>query len=353
MKKLKILYLGPKNWTCLDRANALKRLGHELTHIDLRELLPKSIWVDRFTWKIGGDLFAPWITRTLPRQLQGHQFDICYVDGGEWVTPKVIQMLRKYAGKVMNYNVDDPIGPRDGARGKAYRKSLPFYDLNVVVRQENLQESFDLGAKKVLHVFRSADELAHVPRELTLEDHQKWDSEVLFLGTWMPERGPFLVTLINLGVPLSIRGSSWQRAPEWSILQSHWKGPGIYGDDYAKAIQCAKVCIGLLSKGNRDLHTTRSAEIPALGGLFCAERTIDHLQMYEEGVEALFWENAEECAAMCKFALEDESRRRAIAQAGYTRVKRNGHYNEPTLQLMLDTAMSVGTFDLNKIMVNK
>lgn len=341
LHSLNILYLGPISGTCLDRANAIKRLGHQLTQIDLRKLLPKTIWVDRVTWKIGGDLFAPWILNKLPQQLSGQHYDICYIDGGEWVTPKVIGMLRKYAKVVINYNIDDPYGSRDGARSKAYRKSVPYYDLIVVVREENLDEAKHLGAKNVMHVYRAADEVSHAPRVLTEQDHRKWDSEVLFLGTWMPERGPFLLSLIQQGVPLTIRGGRWQKAPEWPLLEPYWKGGSIEGDDYAKAIQCAKVNIGLLSKGNRDLHTTRSAEIPAIGSLFCAERTRDHLAMYQEGIEALFWQDATECAEMCKFALENETRRVAISDAGSKRLKINGHYNEPTSKKIIEKAMSL------------
>ena len=198
--------------------------------------------------------------------------------------------------------------------------------------------------KKILRVYMSADEVAHAPRLLTAEDHREWDCDVLFLGTWMPERGPFLLALIEKGVPLTIRGSSWHRAPEWSALKHYWKGPAVYGSDYAKAIQCAKVSLGLLSRGNRDLHTTRSAEIPALGGLLCAERTLEHTQMYQEGVEALFWSDVDECAAMCRYALENEERRQAIASAGNLRVKKNGQFNEPTLQQIVEAATNI---DLN------
>jgi spore maturation protein CgeB len=140
-------------------------------------------------------------------------------------------------------------------------------------------------------------------------------------------------------VPLTIRGANWHKAPDWRVLRPFWKGEAIWGDEYAKAIQCAKVCLGLVSKGNRDLHTTRSSEIPALGSLLCAERTTDHLQMYEEGKEALFWSSADECAAMCHYALANDDRRQAIAIAGRARLARNGHYNEHMLQQIIARAL--------------
>jgi len=336
---LAILYFGPISGTCLDRANAFRRLGHTVEHIDLRQLLPKSVWIDRIVWRLGGVQLSRLLLAPLKAKLGERRFDICYVDGGEWVTRKVIELLRLHALSVINYNIDDPLGARDGSRYAAYRKSLPYYDLCVVMRSHNVAEAHELRARKVLRVYMAADEVAHAPRQISAEDHAKWDSEVLFLGTWFPERGPFLLELTRQGVPLTIRGPNWHKAPEWPLLEKYWKGGAISGDDYAKAIQCAKVNIGLLSKGNRDLHTTRSLEIPALGALLCAERTSEHLKMYREGEEALFWADANECAAMCRFALENEERRAAIAAAGHQRIRANGHYNEVILQSMLDIAL--------------
>jgi spore maturation protein CgeB len=335
---LSILYLGTRDGTSLDRANALQRLGHRVHHIDLRRLLPQTKWMYRITWKFGGQVFAPWILRALPKALHGEHFDVCLVDSGEWVTPGIIAVLRRYADRVVNYVIDDPFGARDVARFRAYRRSLKFYDLCVVVRPDNAREALAAGAKRVLRVFMSSDEVTHAPRVLTAQDRAKWDSDVLFLGTWFPERGPFLLELIQRGVPVSIRGSNWSKAPEWPALRSAWKGGPVIGDDYARAIQCAKVNIGLLSKGNRDLHTTRSLEIPALGGLLCAERTSEHLAMYQEGVEALFWDDAQECAAACMRALSNEAERQSIAAAGQRRNIANQIRNENVLSEILTNA---------------
>jgi spore maturation protein CgeB len=335
---LSILYLGTRNGTSLDRANAMLRLGHRVDHIDLRRLLPQTPWMYRVTWKLGGQVFAPWILHALPKALAGKRYDICYVDSGEWVTPRIIESIRRHAEKVVNYVIDDPFGARDVARFRAYRRSLGCYDLCVVVRPDNVIEARNAGAKRVLRVFMSSDEVAHAPRLLTEEDKIRWGTDVLFLGTWFPERGPFLLQLLQRGVPLTIRGTNWNKAPEWPALQSAWKGGAVLGDDYAKAIQCAKVNLGLLSKGNRDLHTTRSLEIPALGGLLCAERTTEHLGMYVEGAEALFWNDAEECAVACMNALEHEEERRKIAAAGQARNIANQIRNETVMSEILARA---------------
>jgi len=334
--EISILYLGRDRGTSLDRANALRRLGHRVEHVDLRQLLPNSAWIDRVTWHLGGSILSPWILRGLRHTLKRKRYDLCYVDSGEWASPRVVEWLRTRAGRIVNYNIDDPLGGRDRARFAAYRASLPLYDLCVVMRTQNVAEAQALGVRRVLHMFRSADEVTHAPRPLTDDDRSKWKADVLFLGTWLPERGPFLLDLANRGIPLTIRGANWHKAPEWRDLQRLWAGGQIEGDDYAKAIQCAKVSLGLLSKGNRDLHTTRSLEIPALGGLLCAERTSEHLQMYREGLEALFWEGGEECAAMCRNVLEDNALGRRIAAAGRIRCIANGSYNERGMNAIVE-----------------
>jgi hypothetical protein len=339
MRALSILYLGSRNGTSLDRANALRRLGHQVVHIELRKLLPGTAWVDRVIWRLGGHWFGPWIAHALEPKLAGEHFDLCHVDSGELVSPTVLRLLHRHAARVLNYNIDDPLGNRDRARFIAYRRSLPYYDLCAVVRQENVEEAQSMGARAVIRVYRSADEITHAPRSLSAADRTQWNSEVLFLGTWFPERGAFLVGLIERGIPLSICGPNWHKAPEWPALQPYWRVGDLRDDNYAKAIQCAKVNLGMLSKGNRDLHTTRSLEIPALGGLLCAERTVEHTAMYREGEEALFWGDVDECAAACRLALSDESLRNRIAAAGRARLIANGYYNEKIMSDLVARAL--------------
>jgi spore maturation protein CgeB len=335
---MKILYLGCDDGTCLDRANAYRRLGHEVEHIDPRRLLPRTGWVDRLTWRIGGQVFAPAVRSRLARRLEGRRYALCHVDCGEWVTPGVIRQLRRHADAIINYNADDPLGRRDMRRFAAYRSALAHYDHVFVPRESNVREARDYGARSVTRVWFAADETSHHPRPLCAEDHRRWDCDVLFLGTWMPERGPLLLRLAELGVPLSIRGGRWHKAPEWKRLARYWKGPALGGDDYAKAIQCARVCLGLISKGNRDLHTTRSLEIPSLGSVLCAERTSEHQQMYAEGDEAVFWSTAEECADACEKLLANDAERIRIAARGRARLMKNGHMNETVMRGLLETA---------------
>ena len=329
---MNILYLGRATGTAGHRAGALRRLGHTVHQVDPDRMVPAGRLRARLHWETGGILAEKTVAAQVLAALEDTGFDLTWVDSGRNVGPILVRELQQRYGPVVNYNVDDPYGRRDRFAWSLYKKAVPTYNLVVVVREENVAEAIALGAKKVLRVYRSADEVAHAPRVLTDADHACWDSEVVFVGTHFPGRGPFMADLVRLGVPLTIYGDLWEKAKEWPLLQKSWKGPGTTrDDDYAKAIQCSKVSLGLLSKGNRDLHTTRSLEVPSLGGLFCAERTLEHQFLYCEGEEAAFWSDAAECAEVCLRLLAADSRRREIAQCGRERCLRNGTMNEQIL----------------------
>ena len=91
----------------------------------------------------------------------------------------------------------------------------------------------------------------------------------------------------------------------------------------------------MLSHENRDLHTTRSLEIPAIGSLFLGERTSEHLALYREDEEAVFWSSPEECAQKSLALLKDPARIQRIAQAGHARALANGNFNEQMISRVM------------------
>lgn len=344
---MKILYLGTtaEHSTSLDRARALERLGHEVRSLDPTGLIGKNRWLRRLHHRSGFRLLQGRAVRWLDTHLTHATYDVAWINAGEVWGPAALRRIRTRARLLLNYNNDDPFGERDGHFWDMYRRSLPEYDLVCVLREVNVREARSAGARRVLRVWMSYDPIRHAPLPWSEEDARQWGRPVVFVGTWMPERGPFLTELMQRGVPLAVFGNRWEKAPEWPVLRSAWVGPGLLGTDYVKAIQYAQVCLGLLSKENRDQHTRRSVEIPFIGGLLCAERTEEHLQMYAEDKEAVFWANAGECASRCRWLLDHDSERRAIAGAGRSKVMRPGFSNDDAARQILGKASTLTRHD--------
>jgi spore maturation protein CgeB len=337
---MRIAYVGTRLGNSGHRGQALRRLGHEVEFIDPWDYLGRTRWVDRWFYHAGGIGVSLLIDGAMYSRVRQARPDLVWVNQGEFLGTRLIRRLRELSVPIVNYVNDDPFGgTANGRRFRLYLGALPFFDLVAVVREPNIHEAKELGARRVIRVFLSADEVAHKPRVLGQETRQRFASEVAFIGTWMPERGPFLAEIIARGVPLSIWGDRWYKAPEWPLIRTAWRGPAVFDHRYAEIILSAKVVLGLLSKCNRDLHTLRSMEVPSLGGALCAERTSEHLALYHEDREAVFWKSPEECAVACQRLLANEEYRRNVARCGQLRCLQNGHFNEKVTARILRSAM--------------
>lgn len=319
-----------------------------MTHIDISKVLPwyvSGFGMGRVNY-LSGYRFSQGTYRSLLGKsvsLMATVPDLVWIDSGEFFGPPVVNDLKeRFSAPILLLNLDDPTGFRDRSRFASLRSALPYYDYAVTVRKETEREMVMAGVKSVIRVYRAFDEVAHAPFPNRSDVPSLYCSEVAFIGTWMRQekRDEFIIALLNRDVPVNVWGSRWEKSPYWNRLKKHYRGGALEGRDYVSAIQGSKICLGMLSKGNRDLHTTRSSEVPYAGGLLCAERTSEHLEMYAEGKEAVFWEDAEECAAVCIDLLRDDAKRERIRDAGMRRVRELNVGNEDICTQILNAVFS-------------
>jgi spore maturation protein CgeB len=101
-------------------------------------------------------------------------------------------------------------------------------------------------------------------------------------------------------------------------------------------LNATRINLNFLRKINRDRHTSRSLEIPACQGFMLAERTDEHLQLFDEGQEAEFFESPQELLAKVKYYLTHEDLRKQIAKAGRDRCTGSGYSHHDRLEVILD-----------------
>ena len=104
---------------------------------------------------------------------------------------------------------------------------------------------------------------------------------------------------------MTVAGTGWKSDRELRNIATV-VGPR-YGINFAKSVHESPLQLGVLNSANRDTHTCRTFEIPASGGLFIGERTVEHDRIFENNNNALLYGNDDEGIDMVRFALTHEA----------------------------------------------
>ncbi|HEY8154705.1 MAG TPA: glycosyltransferase [Myxococcota bacterium] len=337
---LSILYVGTESGTCLGRARALESLGHRIRFVPAG--IPRTrllFTVHRVGHHLGRppDLFGA--NREILSSAAREPFDLLWVDRGREIRAATLRRLRRIAPglRMVSYSPDDMMSRHNTS--VAYRACIPLYDLHVTTKSYNVEELRALGAREVFFVDKGYDPGVHRPIELTAADRERFACDVGFVGYFEEDRSRLMLRLAEAGIPVAVHG------PRWSgLAHAHpnlmIRGGYLDGDDYARAICATRINLGFLRKSSRDLQTARSVEIPACAGFMLAERTDEHLRLFEEGVEAEYFASFDELLEKCRYYLAHETERAAIAAAGRRRCLEGRYDNAARLTAVLDRLRS-------------
>jgi hypothetical protein len=69
---------------------------------------------------------------------------------------------------------------------------------------------------------------------------------------------------------------------------------------------------------------------------FMCQRMDEHRESFEEGMEAVFWNDAKECVDQCRRLLNDDALVAAIKKNGHQRYLQSEHNNESVLKAILN-----------------
>lgn len=334
--------LGSSN-TCLLRDKILQTFG-DVDHVDTTAV-PINLW-----YRICNKFFQWGIPISLPdlskankqirEKIRTHKYDLIWIDKGIIIKEDTFKMIRKYSPrtKIVGYSPDYMCARHNQTRD--FFKSLKYYDTFVTTKSYSVDDLKLLGCRDVYWVGNSYQEGFHKPYSLTEEEMKKYGCDVGFIGAWEEERCKSLIFLADNGVKVKIWGSK-----EWKdICVKHknleFAGRELFDENYCKAICGCKISLCFLRKMNLDLQTTRTVEIPACGSFMLAERTSEHLAMFEEDKEAAYFSSNEELLEKCRYYIQHEEARRQIAQAGYKRCINSGYSNYERIKTIINYVFS-------------
>ncbi len=132
------------------------------------------------------------------------------------------------------------------------------------------------------------------------------------------------VTLAEAGFDVRIHGeTAWEQAIAGTAAEGRWHGWLPAGEEQAAAFHRAGVVVNVNSFAAPGGLNMRTFEVPAAAGVLVTDDRPAIHEAFEVGVEVLAFERIEKLPELVGGVIESTDRRRAIADAGRERVRRD------------------------------
>lgn len=314
---------------------AARIAGLDFQVIEPRQAMDAPAWVRRFNWYFRGKR-PTWLHQFSSRAVESclkHESEAVVVTGIAGLSADALKRLSKAGVRVANYLTDDPWNPAH--RAPWFLNALPEYYAVFSPRQANLGDLAALGCSKVSYLPFAFDPALHFSEEPSDNERENFSTDVLFIGGADEDRVPVCVAIAASGLSLAIYGDYWDRS---ELARPFWRG---YANPSTlrKATSAARVCLCLARKANRDGHTMRSYEVPAMRGVILAEATDDHKDMFgEEG--ALYFRDTPEMIEKARWLVAREAGARRMAERAHGRITSGANTYRDRLETILATCLN-------------
>ena len=342
---MKILYaagLSP-NDSSLYRLWALERLGHQVVSLNAYTYESRNALVRKIVHRLNAGPAVDRLNRDLLSMAEREKPDLLWTDKLLWMKPATLKMLRRMGIATVSYMIDNPFGSRQDPGWRLYMKDIPFYDLHVVQRDQNILDYRQRGARDVIKIQTAYEPSIHYPPPPGWSDANR-NRDVSFVGTPYDDRARTLTALGDLNefsVVISGNTRSWQRALSPEAFAKFYKEGELYQQQYREAIWRSRINLSFITHSNHDEFVHKSFEIAGCGGFLLAERSRGHEDRFREDVEAVFFSGYDDCLAKIRRYLPDGAARQSIAAAGHDRAVRDGYHNDRQVSLIVERAEQI------------
>jgi hypothetical protein len=234
----------------------------------------------------------------------------------------------------LNYLTDDPWNPAH--RAPWFMDALRQYDHVFSPRRANLADLAALGGPAVSYLPFAYAPDQHFPEPpASDEERAQFGADVVFAGGADPERVRTMTPFIDAGFSVALYGGYWDR---YHATKAHARG---HADPRAmrKAIGGARVCLCLVRRANRDGHSMRSFEVPAMGGCMVVEDTDEHRALFGAPGEAVvYFTGIADMVESIRTLVGDAAARQRLAGAAHRLVAGGPCTYADRLRSMLEVA---------------
>jgi spore maturation protein CgeB len=342
------------------RMQVLREFGHDVEALDSFERWSSVSRASRIAqqWSCRGVVIEG-LNRDFVAAVERLRPDLVWAEKQQYLRPESLKRARSLGAKLVHYT-PDPYFTLAWKRTSLADAAMPLYDTLITSKRYELEQYRALGKPVIYMPLGFGDEDHRPLSPASRNDADRFASDVSFLGGWEPRRESMLSQLAeSVDCDLKFWGYGWEHVRDGRVTPQRWatlrrnaggvrfsirrnkslarahQGGELYAAEYAYALSGSRISIGFLRQICPDQHTTRTFEIPACGSMLLADRTEEHLDMFEEGVEAEFFGSSAELIDKVRFYLAREDLRMRVALAGFRRCHDSGYSYSARLRVAI------------------
>jgi spore maturation protein CgeB len=173
----------------------------------------------------------------------------------------------------------------------------------------------------------------HRSVELTDVDRNVYGCEVMIAGTLYYYRQEILRQLADFDVKI------WGVRPDWLLyrLASPHSGREVWGDDKARAVAGAKICLNNLHYSEVNGLNCRAFEMAGCGGFQIISSVPVLREHFEIGAEIVEYRTADELVELVRHYLKHPELAEEIARRGQARAHREHTFEHRLSEIMRNT----------------
>ena len=274
------------------------------------------------------------INKYIVAALKDETYDLIWVDKAVFITPKTTALMRSRASKLVHFTPDPAFTFH---KSKLFLKSLPYYDFLVTTKSYELEHYYKyIKTEKVLYATQGFDAKLHKPSKHPFSKKEGF----VFIGHYEDQRGEVLEKLLQNDIKITLAGIKWHQFAKKHQNNPNliYLGDGVYGEDYVKTLQNAKMAWGALSKWVPELHTTRTFEIPACGTALVTERNLETQSFFKDD-EAIFYTNENDLIEKITFFMNNDKPLEVLTKKGASRAVTSVYDYNAILNAILKTIL--------------
>ena len=300
---------------------AIKALGHDLIIYDDRQHpVPGSVR-RRVKWLESID--SRHINKKLVLLVQATFPDLLIVTGGHRIKADTVTTIKKMNIPTVLWTIDPP------SNFQPIIDAAPRYDYIFCQGTEANELLAKAGITGSHWLPMACDPFYHHPVEVSEQEKKRYGNDLVFVGSFYPNRAELLERLTKFD--LGLWGPGWDQLSSESSLRKHVRGLQVTPDIWRK-IYCASSI--MLTPHYQDVNnrfpvyqaSPKIFEAMACGAFVMSDNQKDVFKLFKKGVHLEVFYNLEDLKEKLSYYLNHPEERMKIAKQGRQEVITNHTY---------------------------